>query len=249
MRAAIVGAGYIAEFHARGIQNADGVELVGVCDANRTAAESFAASFGVPAFVSIEEMLGAIGVDVVHILTPPDLHHPLAKSALAAGVNVFLEKPMCTTAGECQDLLSLATAKGLTIGVNQSMLFEGAFQRLRNHVRAGDLGPLDHVSFSHFAELGFIRFGPFGNWMLRQPGNALLEIGPHPISGLIDLVGVPERIDVDADQDVVLPGGARVYRRWRIRAQAADVPLAVGHQVRLVFSLCNIQRMSLDRHI
>lgn len=232
IRAAIVGTGYIADFHARGIQAADGVELVAVCDANITVAKAFASGWGVPAYASLEAMLAEQSLDVVHVLTPPDLHHRLAKPVLEAGVHVFLEKPMCVSAEETRDLLAIAAARGLTVGVNHSMLFEGAFRRLRDHVRAGDLGPLDHVTFNQFAELAFIRFGPFGNWMLREPGNALLEIGPHPISGLVDLVGVPDEIEVTADRDIVLPSGARVYRRWRIHARAgriaADVNIEFG---------------------
>ena len=228
IRAAIVGAGYIADFHARAIKAAHGVELAAVCDVNATAVEAFAGSWGVPAYTSLETMLAEQRLDVVHVLVPPDLHHKVAKTALEAGVSVLLEKPMCASAADTQDLLAIAKARGLTVGVNHSMLFEGAFQRLRDHVRGGDLGPLDHVTINYFAELPFIRFGPFGNWMLREPGNALLEIGLHPISGLVDLIGVPEEIHVTADRDIILPGGARAYRRWRIQALAGRVAANVN---------------------
>lgn len=232
IRAAIVGTGYIADFHARALQNADVVVLVAVCDANATVAQAFAASRGIPAYASLETMLAEQRVDALHVLVPPDLHYPLAKTALEAGVHVLLEKPMCVSSEETKELLDLATAKGLTVGVNHSMLYEGAFRRLRDHVRAGELGPLDHLTFNYFTELAFIRFGPFGSWMLREPGNALLEIGPHPISGLVDLLGVPDEIAVTADRDIVIPGGARVYRRWRIHARAgrttADVNIELG---------------------
>lgn len=232
VRAALVGTGYIADFHARGIANAAGVELVAVCDANSTVAKSFAASWRVPAYSSLETMLAEQQIDALHVLVPPDLHHRLAKTALEAGVNVMIEKPMCVSADECRDLLETAQAKGLTVGVNHSMLYEGAFRRLRDHVRTGALGPLDHLTFNYFTELAFIRFGPFNNWMLREPGNALLEIGPHPISGLVDLIGGPDELEVSADRDIILPGGARVYRRWRIHARAgrsaADVNIDLG---------------------
>ena len=220
VRAAIVGTGYIADYHARGIQQADGVDLVAVCDVNLVLAQRFGAQWGVPRFSSLETMLAEQHVDVVHVLVPPDLHHRLAKSAMEAGVHVLLEKPMCASAEEASDLVAFAADNGLKLGVNHSMLFEGAFQRLRDHIHAGDLGPIDQVTFSYLSELPFIRFGPFGNWMLREPGNALLEIGSHPISGLIDLIGVPDELDVVADRDLILPGGGRAYRRWRIRARA-----------------------------
>jgi nucleoside-diphosphate-sugar epimerase/predicted dehydrogenase len=232
IRAAIVGTGYIADFHARGIQAAPDVELVAACDANANVARAFGAAWRVPAYPDLQELLTDQRVDVLHVAVPPDLHFGLAKTALEAGVSLFLEKPMCVSVEQTRELLAIAARKGLAVGVNHSMLFEGAFRRLRDHVHAGRLGPVDHLTFNYFAELGFIRLGPFNNWMLREPGNALLEIGPHPISGLIDLIGVPDEITASAEGDIVLPGGARVYRRWSIQARAgrvaADINIDLG---------------------
>lgn len=241
IRVGIVGTGYIADFHAKAIRATPGVELVGVADPNATVADAFGAAWGVPAFPSLEAMAQASRLDAIHLLVPPDLHFPLAAQALASGLNVLVEKPMSTSPGDAAELMRLAREAGLIIRVNHSMVFGESFARLRHHVRDGDLGPLDYVSFNHFAELGFIRFGPFSNWMLRQPGNALLEIGSHPISGMIDLVGEPDRLEATADRDVVLPGGARAYRRWRIHATAGrtavdiNLDLGPGFNSRTVF--------------
>ena len=220
IRSAIVGTGFIADFHARGIKNYRDAELVAVCDTNLKVAEAFGAGRGAKAYASIDEMLSQERIDVVHVLTPPDLHHPLAKKALQAGVNVFVEKPMCVSTEETKDLLETARASGVRIGVNHSMLFVPAYDRLRNHVRAGDIGPIDYLNITHLSELGVIRLGPFSNWIVREPQNALLEIGSHLVSELIDLVGEPDDMSVSADRDVMLPGGGRAYRRWRIHARA-----------------------------
>ena len=176
--AAIVGTGYIAEFHVRGIQEADGVELVAVCDANPELASAFAAGCGVPAYDFIDSMLAEERVDVVHVLVPPDLHHSVAKTALNAGAHVFVEKPMIVSSDEAAELLANAATNGLTVGVNHSMLFEGAFRKLRDHVRGGDLGPVDHLTFNYFTELALIRLGPFGNWMLLTRQRAAGDWSP-----------------------------------------------------------------------
>ena len=60
--------------------------------------------------------------------------------------------------------------------------------------------------------------GPFDLWMLREPGNILLEIGPHLVAHLLDLVGPTEILGVHATNPLDLPGGARFYRRWRVEA-------------------------------
>ncbi|MBT1515625.1 Gfo/Idh/MocA family oxidoreductase [Bradyrhizobium sp. SRL28] len=218
IRTAIVGTGYIAEFHARSIREAAGVELIATCDANLGRAQAFAGAWNIPrAFDSLSKMLKEAEIDCVHILTPPDLHFSLARQALEAGVHVFLEKPMCTSAAEADELVALAAERGLYLGVSHNFLFSAAFQRLREAVHSKELGPIDHITFNHFYELGQIRFGPFDNWMLRNPGNVILETGPHLVSALLDLAGAPETLSVTADRKVTLPNGADIYRRWRVR--------------------------------
>ncbi len=180
----------------------------------------------------MESLIEAKQPDAVHILVPPDKHHLLAKLALEAGVNVFLEKPMCTSVEEADELLAMATTRGLRLGVNHNLLFAGAYQRLRQVMQSGAVGPTDYFGFNHFVELGQIRFGPFDAWMLRDPGNVILEIGPHLLSVLLDLVGKPDEFSVSADRAVTLPGGGRVFRRWRIHTTvgrtAVDVNINLG---------------------
>lgn len=229
IRSAIVGTGFIADFHARGISAFPDAELVGVCDTNLGVAQAFAVGRGAKAYSSIDDMLREERIDVVHILTPPDLHHSLAKKALEAGAHVFVEKPMCVSTEETADLNRIAREAGVSIGVNHSMLFIPAYERLRDHIRDGDLGSIDYLNITHLSELAVMRLGPFSNWIVREPQNSLLEIGSHLVSELIDLVGEPDSMSVTADRDVVLPGGARAYRRWRIHAlagrTAADITM------------------------
>jgi predicted dehydrogenase/nucleoside-diphosphate-sugar epimerase len=228
-RAAIVGTGYIAEFHARAIQTLPDVELVSVCDANLPRARSFAREWAVPtAFDSIHSMLAEQRIDVAHVLTPPDRHHSLAKSILQAGGNVFLEKPMCTSVREADELLEIADARKLSIGVNHNFLFSGAYKLLREAVRSGRLGSLDYVCFNYLFELGSIRLGPFDSWMLQAPENVLFEVGPHLVSALIDLVGPPDSLSVTTDRNVKLPNGAHVIRRWRIQMTAGRTAMGIN---------------------
>jgi predicted dehydrogenase/nucleoside-diphosphate-sugar epimerase len=229
IRAAIVGAGYIADFHARAIRQAGGVDLVGVCDADVKRAESLATRWRVKkVFDSLESMLLDQELESIHILAPPNLHYSLAKIALLSGVNVFLEKPMCISTGEADELIALACDKGVRLGVNHNLLYSMAYQRLRDTVHSGLLGPIDQVTINYLAELGQISSGPFDSWMLRDPGNLILETGPHLISALLDLVGTSDRIFAVADQRVNLPGGAHIFSRWRVRAIAGRTAVDIN---------------------
>ena len=232
IRAAIVGTGYIADYHARAIRVLKGVELVSVCDASVASAQSFAAKWNIPAaFGSLDAMIQNGGLDSVHVLVPPDVHFPVVKRALQTELHVLVEKPMCTSVAEADELLALAARNELRLATNHNMLYASPYQRLRDVVRSGILGPLTYASFNYFLELSPIRFGPYDSWMLRKPGNVILEIGPHPISALLDLVGVPEEVSVIADREFGLPGGKRVFRRWRIHGSAG--PTAVDLNIDL----------------
>ncbi|NJC04505.1 nucleoside-diphosphate-sugar epimerase/predicted dehydrogenase [Sphingomonas kaistensis] len=220
MRSAIVGSGFIADFHLRGIIHDVAAELVAVCDTNLVRAEALASGQGAKAYQSLDQMLAEQQIDVVHILTPPDTHHALAEKVLQAGSHVFVEKPMCASTSETSDLLETAAEAGLKIGVNHNLTFLSSFERLRQHVHSGALGPIDYLSITHLSELPVMRMGPFNNWIVREPGNALMEIGSHLVSELLDLAGEPDRMSVIADRPLDIPGGGTAYRRWRV---AGDV--------------------------
>lgn len=233
LRTAIVGTGYIAEFHARAIRMVPGVELAAACDPDLKRAQAFAATWNIAlAFSSLEAMLENTRIDCIHLLTPPDLHYGLAKQALLMGLHVFLEKPMCTSVAEADELVQIARQKGLYLGVSHNFLFTEAFEQLRKVISSNVLGPIDQITFNHLYELAQIRLGPFNSWMLRSPENVVLETGPHLISALLDIGGTPEIASVLADRQVALPNGRNVYRRWRIRADvgrtAVDLNMNFG---------------------
>ena len=229
----IVGTGYIADFHARAIVENGSATLTAVCDTNLRSATTFAAKWGVTSvFESLDSNLASQNIDCVHLLTPPDQHFRLAKIALENGVHVFLEKPMCVSASESGELLDIETPIKLYLGVKHNFSFSDAYERLRNALMSGSLGSIDHVIFNYFYELPQIRSGPFDIWMLREPGNIILETGPHLVSALFDLIGVQEQPTVSADRPVTLPNGRRIFRRWRIRTTsgrtAADININFG---------------------
>ena len=95
---AILGAGYIADWHCRALR---GAQLIAVCDRDppagrRAVAGSLSAS---RAFLPhLAAMLAEAKPDVVHVLLPPEHHFAAAEQILRAGAHVLLEKPMALTA-------------------------------------------------------------------------------------------------------------------------------------------------------
>ena len=219
-RVALVGAGYIADWHAKCLASVADVELVAACDRALGRAQALAGKFGIPrVFASLEAMLREENLDAVHILLPPDLHFVAASAAIEAGVSVFLEKPMCDSAKACEELVWLAAARGVRLGVGHNFLFAGPYEQLRRDLRSGILGSIDQITITWNRFLPQSTSGPFDTWMLRDSRNIMLETGSHLVAHMLDLVGKPDKLAARASNPIELPTGRSFYRRWQVQAE------------------------------
>jgi predicted dehydrogenase len=128
LRVAVVGVGHLGQHHARILAGLPGVELVGVVDAHRPQAEAIAAKLGTAALDHHETLLDR--VDAVSIVTPTIHHHRVAADFLRAGVPVLVEKPICRTVAEADDLIRLAAEAGVPLQVGHIERFNPAFEDL-----------------------------------------------------------------------------------------------------------------------
>jgi predicted dehydrogenase len=128
LRAAVVGVGYLGQFHAEKLAALKDVELVGVADADPARARHIAAKHGCAAHTDPGTLLGA--VDLVSIAVPTERHHEVALVFLQAGVHVLLEKPVTKTLEEADALLGAARAKGVLLAVGHLERFNPAFRAL-----------------------------------------------------------------------------------------------------------------------
>lgn len=230
LRVGIIGAGYIASWHADAIKATPGARLVAVCDPARDAAEALASSYGIAAFTDLDQMIAAQVCDVVHILTPPNLHRDLAVQCLNAGLHVLVEKPVALSVAEVRDMAEAARTSGRHLAACHNFLALPSYQRLKAAKQAGDLGLVSSAQINWSLPLVPLRSGPYSLWMLRETQNLLLELGPHPFSLATDLLGPVEVEHVSLGQWITLPGGEQRPQSWRIigRAGPVDVTIALS---------------------
>jgi len=216
----ILGAGYIADWHVQALRSLRGVRVAAVCDQDLGRARSLAQRYCISVVArDAREMLDKKQCRAVHLLLPPDQHFSAAEQLLDAGVHAFLEKPACVRAAECDHLRNMAARRNCSVGVGHNFLFAPIYERLRQDIREGMLGPLSELSIVWNKELGQLGSGPYTAWMFRKPGNIMLEVGPHSIAHLLDLVGEPDDLSVDVDRQLELPGGVVFFRRWWVRGR------------------------------
>lgn len=119
------------------------VELVGVCDPNRPAAERLARRHGVRHVAAdFAELLALPGIDVAGMAVGPQAHRELSIAALQRGLHVFMEKPCGATTADAQAIADAAIAADRVVGVGFMKRFSTANRIARNVVKGAAFGPV-----------------------------------------------------------------------------------------------------------
>ena len=221
-----LGAGYIADWHARALCSVRRARLAAVCDRDGSRAHALALRYKVArVYTSLSAMLAEARLGVIHVLLPPNLHSQAAAQIIDAGVHVVLEKPMATCVETCTQLIEQARSKKVKIGVGHNFLFAPVYERLKSDLKSGKLGRPDDVTITWNRGLDQVQAGPFDLWMLRATENVMLEIGPHSVAHMLDLFGSAEIVGARAANPVELPAGTRFFRRWTVEAGQSSTRL------------------------
>lgn len=229
MRAGILGAGYISDFHLKAIIKQGNAELVAICDMNEQASNKLGAHYPEAAiYTDLAAMLSEAKLNVVHVLTQPDSHFTLAKLVIEAGCHAIIEKPVTINSAQAEELAALAAEHGVSVAINHNFVFSRPFNQLKAALDKGELGPIKSIHVVWKKILPQATFGPWNLWMLREPGNILFETGSHSLSELQAVIDSKIAIKrVAARLPKVLPSGSVFYRRWNIAAEAGDVAIQI----------------------
>lgn len=230
IKVALLGAGFIADFHLEALRRVPGASVVGVCDLSRARADRLAAR--APGgqgrgYSNLAEMLAEARPDVVHVLTPPEAHDGPTRAVLEAGASVLVEKPLAVSSAVGADLAALADSRGVYLGTGHNFLFGAPYERLMRDIADGRLGRIDHVDVIWNKFLPQVKFGPFGSWLFRDPRHVLFEVAPHSFAHASHLVGALDHVQARARDAVRTPTGAVFYRQWEVygASGATDVRL------------------------
>jgi myo-inositol 2-dehydrogenase/D-chiro-inositol 1-dehydrogenase len=191
LRAGIIGGGWIARVHVPAIDAAAGVELVAACDTDLPRATAIADPRGARAYAAWEEMLERERLDVLWVCTPPLHHRDPVVAALAAGIHVYLEKPIARDLADADDIVGAAQAgPGICV-----VGYQWHATELLDDVRAA-------LSGQRVGMLVGRNYGPVAGrpWFMDQAqgGGQILERGSHHIDLQRAIAGEIEAVQVAA---------------------------------------------------
>lgn len=187
-----IGCGNISAAYLKAARGFSILDVRGVADLNKAAAEARAAEFGLKA-MSVEELLADPSVEIVVNLTIPKAHVEVGLRAVAAGKHVHSEKPLGIATAEAKQLVEAAKAKGVRLGAAPDTFFGGAQQTSRKLVDEGAIGtPLGGTAF--FMCPGHERWHPNPAFYYLDGGGPMLDMGPYYVTSLVNLLGPVESV-------------------------------------------------------
>ncbi|MDD3581755.1 MAG: Gfo/Idh/MocA family oxidoreductase [Desulfobacca sp.] len=173
---AVIGAGYWGKNLVRNFANLGALAMV--CDPNPIAcANANQVSSGIRTCTDSTEVLSNPQIEAVAIASPAVFHYAMAKEALLAGKDVYVEKPLALEVAQGQELVNLSAQSGRILMVGHILQYHPAIQKLKELIDAGELGKIQYV-YSNRLNIGKV----------RSEENILWSFAPHDISVILLLL-------------------------------------------------------------
>jgi len=193
---ALIGSGYIAHYHARGLAELSDVEVPILCSLDGKAAEEFAEKYSIGKVTDQIKDLLREDIQAAIIGTPNKYHAPYAKELIQNGIDVFVEKPMAVSASQGAEMIECARKNERILMVGHMWRFDTEVNYIRDIVQSVKLGEIFKTKGYGIHE----NWGPAG-WFIDKDlagGGALADMGVHAIDAVRYILGDPEPKEVYA---------------------------------------------------
>lgn len=189
---ALIGCGYWGRNLARNFHDLGCLHTI--CEANREVHPQLGEMYPEVLLESdAEAVLANPEIRMVAIAAPAAHHYDLTRTALAAGKDVFVEKPFCLRASEGRKLKDIADKEGRILMVGHLLQYHPAICKLQEMVVAGAFGKLFRIT-SHRLNLGKV----------RSEENAFWSLAPHDTSVILSLIADAVPVSVQSIAETYL---------------------------------------------
>lgn len=182
VRTALVGAGRMAQTHARVLAVVPTIELCAVCDSVPENASRLAETLNA-AVSSFEATLADPDIDAVIIAAPTQAHAALIRQAAGAGKHIFVEKPLAGTLAEADEVILAVKQAGVRCQVGFQRRFDPAYAEAKRAIDAGELGEI--ATFRGVSRDP----APPPLDFLKTSGGLMVDLGVHDLDTMRFLVG------------------------------------------------------------
>lgn len=195
----VIGAGVISNQYLENLTSFPDLDVRFVADIDLERAKAQADKYGVPGSGTVEELLADDAIEIVVNLTIPKVHVEVALQALAAGKNVWSEKPFALDRSSGRELLEAAHAAGLRVATAPDTFLGSGIQSARRLIENGDIGaPLTALTLMQSP--GPESWHPNPDFLFQEGAGPLFDIGPYYLTALVQMFGPVARVSASASR-------------------------------------------------
>lgn len=194
VKVGIIGCGNISGIYLQnGGSRFRDLEIVALADQVTERAASRAKEFGIPAVLTVDQLLADPDIQVVLNLTIPAAHQAVNQAILQAGKHAYGEKPLAATLEGGRALVDLATRQGLLLGCAPDTFLGAGIQTCRKLIDDGWIGQVCGGS-AFMVCGGHEGWHPDPAFYYQAGGGPLFDMGPYYLTALVSLLGPVARV-------------------------------------------------------
>ena len=230
MKAAVIGLGWWGRHIVTTLKNSELLDVTTVAARNRDKHQDFSDANNVKLLASYEDALADEEIEAIILCTPHSQHEEQALAAIAAGKQLFCEKPLALTTPSVKKIVSAAEARNIVIGIGHERRFEASMEEIKSFVAGGDFGIHMHAeaNFSH----NLLASTDAGNWRgskAEAPAAGMTGMGIHLTDLFLWMFGSVERLCAQTAKRVLdLPTGDLVAVQLQFKSGATAFVTAIS---------------------
>lgn len=183
LQGAVIGCGYVAQFHLQSWMQVSGIRLAALCDL-RPERLDWAGAFVPQArrYPDPETMFSTARLDFVEICTGPESHRSLVELAARHGVHVLCQKPAAADRADLCAMIAACEAAGVRLMIHENWRFRPWYRAMRAELDGGSVGRPIRIRIAH-RDTRALRPDGFADqpFLAERPELILLEMGCHLI--------------------------------------------------------------------
>ncbi|MDD6159524.1 MAG: Gfo/Idh/MocA family oxidoreductase [Oscillospiraceae bacterium] len=180
-RVAVLGCGFISEIHVTAYKRfVPDAEVVAVYSHHLDKAQAYAEKMGIPAaYDDIDKLLAEVPCDIVDVCLPNYLHHDVCLKAANSGRHVIIEKPLCLSLEEADEMIAACEKNGKLLMYAEELCFAPKYERVRAIVESGAVGDV------YMLRQCEKHSGPHSRWFYesdKSGGGVMMDMGCHALA-------------------------------------------------------------------
>ena len=191
LRLGVIGLGWVSQiFHLPILKRLDDVEIVAVCDKDKSRSKMIADRFGITRnYTDYQQMLQNEELDAVDICSSTDTHQEIAIASIQSGKDVFVEKPIARHYEEAVKIIEVAKQYKKKVMVGMNNRFRPDSMILKNFIEKGEIGKIFYVKSGWLKKLS-----SDNKWITQKEkagGGVFIDLGIVMLDLMLWLLNFP----------------------------------------------------------